>query len=168
MGTHQLETQQQRWRRINREAQDLVEDRGRPCDLCRRRMRYFPVRGRVVVRAPSRYLGWRCITCAFSSLYFSAMLSGKGVSPKEQRECMQSLAVDLVEQFGDLSSEQTTPLFEEARERLCRQMQAVGEAMATYEDSMELGNIIVFQKPLLPLSAVSIRADDSPSAPPSA
>ena len=40
------------------EAQDLVSDRALPCDLCRRRVRYFSVRGDVAMRCYGR--GYRC------------------------------------------------------------------------------------------------------------
>jgi hypothetical protein len=36
------------------EAHDLVNDRALPCELCRRRMRYFPERSDVAVRCYGR------------------------------------------------------------------------------------------------------------------
>jgi hypothetical protein len=63
------------------EAHDLVSDRALPCELCRRRMRYFPVRGDVAMRCYRRGYGWRCLACTAGAVIVGSRLSGRGILP---------------------------------------------------------------------------------------
>lgn len=164
MGRQRQETRKQRRLRLIAEAQDLVEDRARLCDLCRRRMRYFPVRGETIVRNPARQWSWRCYACASSPMRIAAFLAGQGIPVEKELEYCRQIAADLVERFEELKREKATPLLDEAMERLCWQMQAMGEAMSLCEEAIALGNLIVMKRPRGQPAIAALRSPDLPSA----
>jgi len=127
------------------EARDLVDDRAIRCDLCRRRMRYFPVRGEVVVRCFGRGFSWRCEGCTAGPLIVAARLSGRGILPIDWYRYWHTLATAIMEQTRDLRrahARHRLPLFAAALERLCMQLQLVGHVLADYGDAVALGNVL--------------------------
>ena len=127
------------------EAQDLVGDRALPCELCRRRMRYFPVRGDVAVRGYGRGYGWRCLACTAGAVIVGSRLSGRGILPIDWLEHWQAIAAAILGQYSDLSRayvRHRLPLFADALERLCMQLQLVGSALADSGDAVALGNVL--------------------------
>ena len=127
------------------EAQDLVSDRARRCELCRRRMRYFPVRGQVTLRAFGRRHSWRCLDCIAGGRMLAAMMSGEGMLPADWLRLYVDLAADLTTQFDELQRAHTRhrqPVLATALDGLCMQLQIVGEAMADHADAAALGNVI--------------------------
>ena len=127
------------------EAQDLVSDRALPCDLCRRRMRYFPVRGDVAVRCYGRGYGWRCLACTVGAVVVGSHFSGRGILPIDWLRHWQAIAAAIVAQFRDVSrahARHGLPLFADALDRLCMQLQLVGPVLADYGDAVALGNVI--------------------------
>ena len=135
------------------EAQDLVSDRALPCDLCRRRMRYFPVRGDVAVRCYGRGYGWRCLACTSGAVIVAARLSGRGILPIDWLEHWQAIAAAILAQYKDVSrahARHRQSLYADALERLCMQLQLVGQALADSGDAVALGNVL----PLVTMQAV--------------
>ena len=127
------------------EAQDLVGDRALPCELCRRRMRYFPVRGDVAVRCYGRGYGWRCLACTAGAVLVGSRLSGRGLLPIDWLEHWQAIAAAILAQYKDVSrayARHCQPLFADALERLCMQLQLVGQALADSGDAVALGNVL--------------------------
>lgn len=127
------------------EALDLVRDRALPCDRCRRRMRYFPTRGAVAVRAFGRRHGWRCFDCLVGSRLVASYLSGVGIVPADWLALCQELAADVAAQFDELRqahARQPREVFAEAIDRLCMQLQILGEAIADHADAVALANVI--------------------------
>ena len=127
------------------EAQDPVSDRALPCELCRRRMRYFPVRGNVALRGYGRGYGWRCLACTSGAVIVAARLSGRGIFPIDWLEHWQTIASAIVAQYKDVScayARHRLPLFADALERLCMQLQLVGQALADSGDAVALGNVL--------------------------
>jgi hypothetical protein len=129
------------------EVRDLVSDRALRCELCRRRMRYFPVRGEVVVRCYGRGLGWRCMQCMAGGLVVDSYLSGRGILPMQWLEHWHAIGAAIVIQYNDVSrayARHRLPLFADALDRLCIQLQLVGEVLADYGDAVALGNVLPF------------------------
>lgn len=127
------------------EAQDLVSDRALPCELCRRRMRYFPVRGQVAVRAFGRRINWRCMQCVVGGRMMASLSSGEGILPADWLKLWASIAADLLEQCEELShadASRPRPVFAAALERLYMQQQLAGEAIAEQADAAALRNVI--------------------------
>ena len=127
------------------EAQELVSDRALPCELCRRRMRYFPARGDVVVRCYGRGYGWRCLRCTAGAVIVDSLLSQRGILPIDWLEHWQAIAAAILGQYSDLSRayvRHRLPLFADALERLCMQLQLVGQALADSGDAVALGNVL--------------------------
>ncbi len=127
------------------EAHDLVSDRALPCELCRRRMRYFPVRGQVTVRAFGPRLNWRCMQCVAGGHMMASLLSGDGIVPADSLKLWVGMAGDLLEQCEELSRAHTKrprPLFAEALDRLYMQLQIAGEAIAEHADAVALRNVV--------------------------
>ena len=127
------------------EARDLVGDRALPCELCRRRMRYFPVRGDVAVRCYGRGYGWRCLACTAGAVIVGSRLSGRSILPIDWLEHWQGLAAAIMAQYKDVSrahARHRLPLFADALERLCMQLQLVGQALADSGDAVALGNVL--------------------------
>lgn len=127
------------------EAQELVSDRALPCELCRRRMRYFPVRGDVAVRCYGRGYGWRCLACTAGAVIVGSRLSGRGILPIDWLEHWQAIAAAIMAQYKDVSrahARHRLPLFADALERLCMQLQLVGQALADSGDAVALGNVL--------------------------
>lgn len=167
MGYPDIEGRQAREASLRAEAQELVDDRALRCELCRRRMRYFPVRGDVVVRCYGRGYDWRCMDCAAGAVVIAAQLSGRGILPGEWFAHWHDLATAILAQYRDMSrahARRRSALFAEALERLCMQLQVAGQLMAGYGDAVALGNVLPFRlRGGLSLSALLGRAD-SPSA----
>jgi len=127
------------------EAQELVSDRALPCELCRRRMRYFPVRGQVTVRAFGARLNWRCMQCVAGGHMMASLLSGEGIVPADSLKLWAGMAADLLELCEELSrahAKRPRPLFAEALERLYMQLQIAGEAIGEHADAVALRNVI--------------------------
>lgn len=128
-------------------AQELVSGRALPCELCRRRMRYFPVRGEVVVRCFGRGLGWRCMPCMAGGIVVHSYLSGQGILPMQWLRHWQAIAAAIGIQYHDVSrahARHRLPLFADALDSLCMQLQLVGEVLADYGDAVALGNVLPF------------------------
>ena len=117
----------QRRRRIFAEAQDLVDDRALRCELCQRRMRYWPVGEKTVQRAAGRYFSWRCDGCFFAGEIVAAALAGHALSPVQLREGRLQQAAALTEHLEELQAEPPSELLTAALERLGLQLQAIGE-----------------------------------------
>lgn len=129
------------------EVRDLVSDRALRCELCRRRMRYFPVRGEVVVRCFGRGLGWRCMPCMAGGIVVHSYLSGQGILPMQWLRHWQAIAAAIGIQYHDVSrahARHRLPLFADALDSLCMQLQLVGEVLADYGDAVALGNVLPF------------------------
>ena len=127
------------------EAHDLVSDRALRCELCRRRMRYFPVRGQVTVRAFGRRHSWRCLDCIAGGRMMAALLSGDGMLPADWLRLSADMAADLSTQFDELRRAHAghpRPVLATALDCLGMQPQIVGEAMADHADAAALGNVI--------------------------
>lgn len=116
------------------EAHDLVSDRALPCELCRRRMRYFPVRGQVTVRAFGARLNWRCMQCVAGGHMMASLLSGEGIVPADSLKLWAGMAADLLEQCEERSrahAKRPRPLFAAAVERWYSQLQIAGEEISS-------------------------------------
>ena len=127
------------------EAQDLVSDRALPCELCRRCMRYFPVRGDVAMRCYGRGYGWRCLACTAGAVIVGSRLTGRGILPIDWLEYWQAIAVAIMAQYKDVSrayARHRLPLFADALDLLCMQLQLVGQALADSGDAVALGNVL--------------------------
>lgn len=127
------------------EAQDLVSDRALPCELCRRPMRYFPVRGQVAVRAFGRRINWCCMQCVAGGHMMPSLLSGEGILPADSLRLWAGMVAELLEQCEELSRAHATrprPLFAAALERLYMQLQIAGEAIAEHADAVALRNVV--------------------------
>ena len=127
------------------EARDLVSDRAIRCELCRRRMRYFPAGDEEVVRGFGRGFSWRCEGCMAGPLIVAARLSGRGILPIDWYGHWHTIATAIIEQAQDLRrahARHRLPLFAAALERLCMQLQLVGHVLADYGDAVELGNVL--------------------------
>jgi len=127
------------------EALELVRDRALSCDRCRRRMRYFPTRGAVAVRAFGRMHSWRCFDCLIGSRLLASYLSGVGIVPADWLALCQELAAEVAAQLDELRqahARQPRAVFAEALDRLCMQLQILGEAIADHADAAALANVI--------------------------
>jgi len=136
------------------EAQDLASDRAMPCDLCRRRMRYFPVRGDVALRCYGRGYGWRCLACTSGAVIVESLLSRRGILPIDWLEHWQAIAAAIMAQYQDVShayARSRLPLFADALERLCMQLQLVGQALADSGDAVALGNVLPLNRRASPV-----------------
>lgn len=120
------------------EAHGLVSDRALPCELCRRRLRYFPVRGQVAARAFGVRLNWRCMQCVAGGHMMSSLLTGEGILPADWLKLRAGMAADLPELCEELSrahAKRPRPLFAAALKRLYMQLQIAGEAIAEHADA---------------------------------
>jgi hypothetical protein len=117
----------QRHQRIVAEARDLVEDRPRSCELCRRRMRYWPDGEKTTQRAFGRYFSWRCDLCFFVSDIVVAALAGHTLSPVQVLRGRLIQAEALTAHLDELMSARADELLDAAMDELCRQLQLVGE-----------------------------------------
>jgi hypothetical protein len=127
------------------EARDLVRDRAILCELCRRRMRYFPASDEEAVRGFGRGFDWRCESCMAGPLVVASRLTGRGILPIDWYRHWQAIAAAIVAQYRDLSrahARHRLPLFADALDRLCMQLQLVGQVLADYGDAVALGNVI--------------------------
>ena len=127
------------------EADELVRDRAIRCDRCRRSMRFFPVRGGVAVRAFGRLHGWRCIDCLVGSRMVASYLSGVGIVPADWLALCQGLAADVMAQLDELRrahARQPRAVLAEALDRLCMQLQILGEAIADHADAAAMDNVV--------------------------
>lgn len=91
------------------EAHDLVSDRALPCELCRRRMRYFLVHGQVAVRAFGVRLNSRCMQCVAGGHMMPALLSGVGILPADSLKLWAGMAAALLDQPEELSRAPCSP-----------------------------------------------------------
>lgn len=153
------------------EVQDLVSDRALPCELCRRRMRYFPVRGDVAVRCYGRGYAWRCLACTAGAVVVGSRLSGRGILPIDWLEHWQAIAAAILAQYRDVSrayARHRLPLFADALERLCMQLQLVGQALADSGDAVALGNVLPLRlrASLAPSDRRGHRGEAAPLTPP--
>ena len=129
------------------EARDLVRDRAICCELCRRRMRYFPASEEEVVRCFGRGFGWRCESCMAAPLVVASRLSGRGILPIDWYGHWHTIAEEILAQHRDLSrahTRQRLPVFADALDRLWMQLQLVGQVLADFGDAVALGNVIPF------------------------
>lgn len=119
----------QRRQRIVDEARDLVEDRPRSCELCRRRMRYWPDGEQTIQRGFGRYFSWRCDVCFFVSDIVVAALAGHAISPVQVLRGRLVQAEALTAHLDELLSvpAPADELLDAAMDELCRQLQLVGE-----------------------------------------
>lgn len=85
------------------EAQNPASDRALPCKLCRRRMRYVPVRGHAAVRAFGVRLNWRCMQCVAGGYRMPSLRAGEGILPADSLKLWAGMAADLLEQCEELS-----------------------------------------------------------------
>lgn len=134
------------------EARDLVRDRAMRCELCRRCMRYFPASDEEVVRCFGRSFAWRCESCMAAPLVVASRLSGRGILPLDWYGHWHAIAAAIVAQHRDLTrahARHHLPLFAEALDRLCMQLQLVGQVLADFGDAVALGNVV----PLTPRQA---------------
>ena len=125
------------------EAQDLVADRALPCELCRQRMRYWPVGKKTVQRAAGRYFSWRCDVCFFAGQVVAAALAGHALSPVEIRQGRWQQVVALTEHLEELQSAPPSELFEAAMDRLGLQLQAMAEQIDALTAAIARGRGIV-------------------------
>lgn len=125
------------------EARDLVEDRALPCELCRQRMRYWPVGPKTVQRAAGRYYSWRCDGCFFAGAVVAAALAGQTVSPAEIQKGRCQQAVALTEHLEELLAAPPSELYAAALTRLGLQLQAAAEQIEAVSAAIARGNGIV-------------------------
>lgn len=137
------ETPAQRRRRILVEAQDLVEDRAVRCELCRQRMRYWPVGEKTHTRAAGRYFSWRCDGCYFAGEIVAAALAGDALSPVQVWQGRMAQAEALTEHWAELGSEPPSALIDEALARVGLQLQAVAEQLEAASAAIARGRGIV-------------------------
>ncbi|HRI49666.1 MAG TPA: hypothetical protein PLW65_05745 [Pseudomonadota bacterium] len=137
------ESAAQRRRRIFAEAQDLVEDRALRCELCQRRMRYWPVGEKTVQRAAGRYFSWRCDGCFFAGEIVAAALAGHALSPVQLREGRLQQAAAVTEHLEELQAEPPSELVAAALERLGLQLQALAEQIEAATTAIARGRGIV-------------------------
>lgn len=127
------------------EADELVRDRAIRCDRCRRGMRFFPSREGMAVRAFGRSHSWRCTDCVVGSRLVVSYLSGVGIVPADWLALCQGLAADVTAHFDELRrahARQPRAVLAEALDRLCMQLQSLGEAIADHADAADLDNVI--------------------------
>lgn len=133
------ETPTQRRRRILAEAKELVEDRAVRCELCRQRMRYWPVGSKTRLRAAGRYFSWRCDGCFFAGDIVAAALAGDAFSPVQLWQGRMAQAEALSEHLAELAGEPPSELTDAALARLGLQLQAVAEQLAAAATAIARG-----------------------------
>ncbi len=149
------------------EAAELVTDRAIRCDRCRRSMRFFPLRAGVAVRAFGRSHSWRCTDCLIGSQLLASYLSGVGIVPADWLALCQDLAADVLAQLDELKrAHARTPqtVFAEALDRLCMQLQILGEAVADHADAAALDNVIELSRHRAERSRIT-RGESVPQSP---
>jgi len=149
------------------EADELVRDRAVRCDRCRRGMRFFPLRSGVAVRAFGRLHGWRCIDCLVGSRMVASYLFGVGIVPADWLAMCQELAADVVAQFDELRrahAREPRAVFADALDRLCMQLQILGEAIADHADAAALDNVIELSRHRAERTQAARGEPDPPSA----
>jgi hypothetical protein len=127
------------------EADELVADRAIRCERCRRRMRFFPSREGVAVRAFGRSHGFRCTDCLSGSRLLASYLSGVGIVPADWVALFQNLAADVMAQLDELQrahARKPRSAFAEAIDRLHMQLQLLGADLADLADAAALDNVI--------------------------
>ena len=127
------------------EAQDLVSDRVLQCELCQRCMRHFHLRADVAVCCCGSGYGWGYCAYTTGAVIVRSRLPGRGILPIDWLEHWQAIAAAIVAQYKDVSRAYTRhrlPLFADAVERLCMQLQLVGQALADSGDAVALGNVL--------------------------
>jgi hypothetical protein len=132
-----------RRRRLVAEAQELVDDQAVRCELCQRRMRYWPAAEKTVQRAAGRYFSWRCDGCFFAGEIVAAALAGHTLSPVQLREGRLQQAAAVTEHLAELQTEPACELFDAALERLGLQLQALGEQIEAATVAIARGRGIV-------------------------
>jgi hypothetical protein len=145
MSVHRNQLRQHDDESLLAEARDLVRDRAILCELCRRRMRYFPASDEEVVRGFGRGFNWRCESCMAGPLVVASRLTGRGILPIDWYRQWHTIAAAIVIQYTELSrahARHRLPLFAAALDRLCMQLQLIGQVLADYGDAVALGNVI--------------------------
>jgi hypothetical protein len=125
------------------EAQELVEDRAVPCELCRQRMRYWPVGKKTVQRAAGRYYSWRCDGCFFVGDIVAAALAGQTLSPVEIRDGRWQQVQALTEHLEELLAAPPCELYDEALSCVSRQLQELAEQIEALTAAIDRGRGIV-------------------------